>query len=178
MTDFAGAADAVSMGAGATIGFDDGMRAPRATFDIVCHDPAGNEKWRETVHNLVTTPGKTDILDKYLKGSGYTASWFLGLAGTGSKAVGDTLASHAGWTEITAYAGNRPAITWGTTSAGSNTGTAVVITMNGSYTVAGAFTSSVASGTSGILYNVADFAVARSGGSGDTLTITPTLTIT
>src|SRR4051812_26948682 len=30
-------------------------------------------QWREVFHNLVTTEGKNDILDKYFKGSSYTA---------------------------------------------------------------------------------------------------------
>ena len=97
----------------------DALPAPSMVFDIECIGPDGEVKWRETVRNLVTTPGKTDIIDKYLKGSGYTAAWYLILKGAGSIAAADTPASHAGWTESTPYAGNRPAITWGTTSAGS-----------------------------------------------------------
>lgn len=167
--------DVFTAGAAARAAFHEQGRAPRAVFEIVCRDRDGNERWREQVANLITTPGRTHLADTYLKGSGYTAAWFMLLAGSGTKAAADTLASHAGWTEITAYSGNRPAITWGTTSSGSNTGTAVVFTMNGSYTVAGAGICTVATGTSGTLYNVADFAAARSGASGDTLTITPTL---
>jgi len=124
------------------------------------------------------TAGKTDIIDKYLKGAAYTAAWYLLLAGSGTKAVGDTLASHAGWSEVTAYSGSRPAITWGTTSAGSNTASAVTFTMNGAYTVAGAGCCTVASGTSGTLYNAGDFATPRSGGSGDTINVTVTLSMT
>lgn len=153
------------------------MEAPSATFNIVCHDAEGNFKWEETIHNTVMTAGKTDILDKYLKGSSYTAAWFMLLCGTGSIVAGDTLASHAGWAEITAYSGNRPAITWGSTSAGSNTATAVVFTMNNTYTVAGAGCCTVTTGTSGVLYDAADFGSSRSGASGDTLTITPTLSV-
>lgn len=155
----------------------DRLLAPSMLFDVECRGPDGRVKWRERVGNLVTTAGKTDIIDKYLKGSGYTAAWYLLLAGSGTKAAGDTLASHAGWSEITAYSGNRPAITWGTTSSGSNTATAVAFSMTGSYTVAGAGACTVASGTSGTLYNVADFATARSGGSGDTINVTPTLSV-
>lgn len=153
------------------------IRAPRAIFDFECIGPDGEVKWRERIENLVTTAGKTDIVDKYLKGSAYTAAWYLLLAGSGTKAVGDTLASHAGWSEITAYTGSRPAITWGTTSAGSNTATAVSFSMTGSYTVAGAGCSTVASGTSGTLYNVGDFAAARTGASGDTINVTVTLSV-
>lgn len=135
------------------------------------------EKWRETIHNLVTTEGKNDILDKYFKGSSYTAAWYLGLKGTGSAAAGDTLASHGGWSEVTPYSGNRPAITFGTTSSGSNTASAVSYTINATATVAGAFVSSVNTGTSGKLYSAGDFAVSRGVASGDTLNVTPTVTM-
>lgn len=153
------------------------LKAPSMTIEVVCLGPDGQEKWREVVHNLVTTAGKTDIIDKYLKGSAYTAAWYVILAGTGTKAVGDTLASHAGWTEVTAYSGNRPAITWGTTSAGSNTSVATSISITGTATVAGAGTASVNTGTSGVLYNVADFAASRSVLSGDTLNVTMVLSV-
>lgn len=132
------------------------------------------EKWRETVRNLVMTAGKTDIVDKYFKGSAYTAGWFMGLKGAGTIAAGDTLASHAGWTEVTPYSGNRPGITWGTTTSGSNTATAVSYTINATATVAGAFICTVNTGTSGILYSASDFAASRSVASGDTLNVTPT----
>lgn len=135
------------------------------------------EQWREVFENLVTTGGKTDIVDKYLKGSAYTAAWFLGLKGTGTAAVGDTLASHAGWTEATPYSGNRLSITWGTTTSGSNTASAASYTINATATVAGAFVSSVNTGTSGILYSAGDFAASRSVASGDTLNVTPTLSV-
>lgn len=149
--------------------------APKLTYKFECFDKNGNLKWEETIENLVTTEGKNDIIDKYFKGSAYTAAWFLGLKGSGSAAAGDTLASHAGWTESTPYSGNRPAITFGTTSAGSNTATAVAYTINATATVAGAFVASVNTGTSGKLYSASDFAVARGVASGDTLNVTLTV---
>lgn len=172
-----GARDNVSAGLVANSGVAEGMAAPKFTYLFECFDAQGNLKWSETIENLVTTEGKNDILDKYFKGSAYTASWFLGLKGTGSAAVGDTLASHAGWTESTPYAGNRPAITWGTTSAGSNTATAVAYSINATATVAGAFVSSVNTGTAGKLYSAGDFAASRGVASGDTLNVTPTVSV-
>ncbi len=153
------------------------MPAPAMQFIIECVGPDGEVKWTETIHNTVLTAGKTDIIDKYLKGSAYTAAWFLLLKGAGSIVVGDTLASHAGWTEVTPYAGNRPTITWGTTSAGSNAATAVAISINATATVAGAGCCTVNTGTSGVLYNAADFAASRSVALGDTLNVTPTLSV-
>ncbi len=150
---------------------------PQFAYDILCRSADGREKWRERICNLVTTAGKNDIIDKYFKGSSYTASWYMGLAGTGTKSASDTLSSHGGWSEVTPYNGNRPAITFGTTSAGSNTATAVIYAINVSATIAGAFICSVASGTSGTLYSAADFAASRMVANGDTINITPTLSV-
>ncbi len=150
-------------------------KAPKFRYHVECRDKDGNLKWVEDIENLVTTVGKTDIIDKYFKGSSYTAAFFCGLKGTGTAAVGDTLASHAGWAEVTPYAGNRPAITFGTTSGGSNTATAVAFTINATQTVAGAFICTVASGTSGTLYSAGDFAASRNVISGDTLNVTLTV---
>jgi hypothetical protein len=168
-----------NIGCGAVLNpkIEDTMKAPAMTFIVECIDSEGNLKWHEEVHNLVMTAGKTDIVDKYLKGSSYTAAWYLGLKGAGTIAAGDTLASHAGWSEVTPYAGNRPAITWGTTSSGSNTATAVSISITGTSTVAGAFCCTVDTGTSGVLYNTTDFAASRSVASGDTLNVTPTISV-
>jgi hypothetical protein len=153
---------------------------PYFTYLVECIGEDGQVKWVEEYKNLVTTVGKTDIIDKYFKGSAYTAAWYLGLKGAGSAVVGDTLASHAGWAEVTPYTGNRSAITFGTTSGGSNTATAVsyAITLAGPTTVAGAFVCSVNTGTSGTLYSAGDFAVSRSVVSGDTLNVTLTVSAT
>lgn len=134
-------------------------------------------KWEDVAHNLVTNEGRNDVLTKYFKGSSYTAAWYLGLKGTGSAAAADTLASHAGWSEVTPYSGNRPSITWGTAASQSlSASSAVSISINATATVAGAFISSVNTGTSGILYSAGDFAASRSVASGDTLNVTPTVT--
>lgn len=150
---------------------------PEFTYLVQCFGADGHLKWEESFHNLVTTAGKTDIVDTYFKGSSYTAAWYLGLKGTGSAAAGDTLASHAGWSEVNPYSGNRPAITFGTTSGGSNTATEMSFTINDSATVAGAFICSAASGTSGTLYSAGDFASSRAVVNGDTLKVTPTVSV-
>lgn len=156
----------------------EGSASPAFVYAVECIGPDGKLKWREEFHNLVTTVGKNDIIDKYFKGSAYTAAWYLGLKGAGSAAAGDTLASHAGWAEVTPYAGNRPAITFGVTAAGSNTATSVSYTINATATVAGAFISSVNTGTAGTLYSAGDFAASRGVASGDTLNVTATVSQT
>lgn len=157
------------------------QKAPRFIYHVECYGANGALKWVEDYENLVTTAGKTDIVDKYFKGSAYTAAWFLGLKGAGTAAAGDTMASHAGWAEVTAYSNaTLPAITFGTTSAGSNTATAVTFNINGTATVAGAFvtTNSTKGGTTGTLYSAGDFAASRSVVSGDTLNVTLTVSAT
>ena len=177
MRDNIPARDTVAAGLVARPGLADAIEAPHAVFEIECIGADGKLKWRETVRNVVCTAGKTDIIDKYLKGASYSAAWYLILAGAGTKAAGDTLASHAGWSEVTPYSGNRPAITWGTTSSGSNTSSPVAISITGSATVAGAGCCTVNSGTSGVLYNVSDFSASRSVVNGDTLNVTATLSV-
>ena len=151
---------------------------PYFTYKVECVGADGEVKWVEEYKNLVTTVGKTDIIDKYFKGSAYTAAWFLGLKGTGTAAVGDTLASHAGWAEVTPYTGNRSAITFGTTTGGSNTASAVSYAITSSATVAGAFVCSVNTGTAGTLYSAGDYSTPRSVVNGDTLNTTLTVSAT
>jgi hypothetical protein len=149
-------------------------------YEIECHGPDGQLKWVETIENLVTTEGLNDLLTKYLKGSTYSATWFVGLTdGTPTTAAGDTLASHAGWVEVTAYTGNRQTLTLGTASAGSidNSASKATFAITGTATIGGAFVASAATGTSGILYGVGAFTGGdKSCGNGDSLTVTCTLT--
>ncbi len=154
------------------------VAGPHFVYDVTDVAADGHVRWHIRFHNLVTTAGKNDLLDKYFKGSSYTAAWYLGLKGTGSAAAGDTAASHSGWSEVTPYSGNRPAITFGTSSSGSNTATAVSYSINATATVAGAFVQSANTGTTGILYSAGDFAASRSVLSGDTLNVTLTVSFT
>ncbi|MBZ8133203.1 hypothetical protein [Afifella sp. IM 167] len=147
-------------------------------YRFECVGPDGRVKWTELVPNLVVNEGLNDLLDKYFKGSGYTAAWYVGLKGTGTIAASDTLASHAGWSEITAYAGDRKALTLGTVASQSvdNSASAAVFAINGTATVAGAFVAGAATGTSAVLYGAANFASARDVVADDTLNVTVTLT--
>ena len=152
-------------------------------YTVVCRDANGNLKWSDSFHNLVVNQGLQDMNSKYFSGSGYTAAWYLGLVtgpGSGNTyAAGDTLASHAGWTENTNYAGNRKAATFGTATTAdpsviNNSGSPAVFTMNANaQTIAGAFLCSVSSGTSGVLFSVGNFVGGnKTVDSGDTLTVT------
>lgn len=158
-------------------------------FHVQCFDADGNLKWETKEHNLVVNQGLQDMNAKYFKGSGYTAAWYLGLvtgpaSGT-SFAAGDTLASHAGWTEYTDYSGNRKAVTFGTATTADpsvidNTASASSFTISGSGgVIAGAFLCSVATGTSGVLFSASDFQSPgdRTVVSGDTLNVTYTFSL-
>jgi hypothetical protein len=151
-------------------------------YTVECFDADGNLKWSEQIKNLVVTVGKNDLLDKYFSGSAYTAAWYLGLVNSGATyAAGDTMSSHAGWTENTGYSNStRPAPTWGSASSGSKATTATSFSINATGTIGGAFmtTSNTKGGTTGILYSAGNFTGGnRSVVSGDTLNVTYTASV-
>lgn len=154
-------------------------------FTVQCFDKDGQLKWEAKEHNLVVNVGLKDMNEKYFTGSGYTAAWYLGLYGaaaTNDPAAGDTMASHAGWTEVTAYSqATRPQAIFGTATAAdpsviSNTASVAVFSVNGTATVGGAFLTSdnTKGGTTGTLFSAGDFQAPgdRSVVSGDTLNVT------
>ena len=150
-------------------------------FIVTCRDAEGNIRWEDGFPNLVVTTGKNDLLNKYFLNSGtYNAAFFVGLKGTGTIAAGDTMLSHAGWSEITGYSnGSRPTFSPASSTAGSSTNSAspATFTISASNTVAGCFitTNSAVGGTGGTLFSAADFASSRAVLSGDTLTVTYTV---
>lgn len=172
----------------ATVMRPTGTEGARAggVFTVTCVGADGAEKWSEVFHNLVVNAGLQDMNSKYFSASGYTAAWYLGLVegpGAGNTyAAGDTLASHAGWTELapgTDYTGNRKAVTFGTATTAdpsvvSNSGSASSFTMLvNSTVVAGALLCTVASGTSGVLFSVGSFTGGdKTVDAGDTLNVT------
>jgi hypothetical protein len=160
-------------------------------FTVTCVGADGVEKWSDTFHNLVVNVGLQDMNSKYFQGSGYTAAWYLGLVqgpGSGTTfAAADTLASHAGWTELvagTAYTGNRKAVTFGTattadpsviTNSASPASFAMLVN---STVVAGALLTTAASGTSGVLFSAGDFTGGdKTVDNGDTLNVTYTFSL-
>ena len=130
--------------------------------------------------NLVVTGGRNDWLDKWLAGSAYTAAWYLGLissVGWTNVVAGDTMASHAGWTEFVGYSNaNRPTTAWSAASAGSKPLSAgLAFNINASGTVKGSFLTSnnTKSGTTGILATGGTFV-----GGDQPVVDTNTLTVT
>jgi hypothetical protein len=158
-------------------------------YIVTCLDKTGKVKWEESFDNVVTTVGKNLTLDNILNTSA-TASTnvYMGLKGTGTAVIGDTMASHASWSElnITASSGARLAPTFSAASSGSKTTSSAVsfsITAAGPTTVAGVFivlgsTAVVTNGsTAGTLFSAGDFASSRSVVSGDTLNVTYTASL-
>lgn len=175
-----GAAAGISAAAGIPMG-----SSPKHHYDVECFGPDGQLKWRESFDNLVTTEGKNWYLDATLKTGSAAPAWYVGLVLGPSEtgyAVGDTMASHAGWVEDTTYSnGTRPAWTPGAVAAGSvdNSASKAVFNINGTVTISGAFMadSSTKGGTTGKLMGVGAFAADRSVLSGDTLNVTITCTM-
>jgi len=154
-------------------------------YEIECLDAEGNLKWNENFSNLVVTAGLNDSIDKHFKGSSYTASWYVGLSGSSPTfAAGDTMSSHAGWVEITAYSeASREALTLGTITSGSadNSASKASFSINGTVSVGGAFitTGSTIGGTVGTIYGGGAFSSGnRSVISGDTVNVTVTVSAT
>lgn len=153
-------------------------------FHFKCYDKDGNLKWEDSAKNLVVNTGLQDMNAKYFTGSTYTAAWYIGLvsdSGFSAYAAGDTLASHAGWTETTAYSGgNRATATFGTATTAdpsviNNSGSPAAFSITGTVTVKGAFLCNVQSNssTSGLLFSVSNFTGGdRAVVNGDTLNVT------
>jgi len=112
-------------------------------------DKDGNLKWRDTIENHVATLGMDLLLETTLDGSGYTVVGpYMGLISSVSwstTAVGDTMSSHAGWTEAGPtnapdYSGDRKACVWDSASGGAKAlSSALAFTFTEGGTVKGCF---------------------------------------
>jgi hypothetical protein len=159
-------------------------------FTVECRDKDGNVKWTAKSPNLVVNVGLKDMNDTYFTGVTYTAAWYIGLYGSGATndpAAGDTMASHAGWTEVTDYSQTeRPTATFAAATTAdpsviTNSASPATFSINGTTTVGGAFLTSddTKGGTTGILFSASDFTSPgdRSVVNGDTLNVTYTFSL-
>ncbi len=183
-------ADAAVASVEANMGVRDQVEAG-GVYAIECYDAAGTLKWREETHNLVVNVGLQDMNAQYLKGSSYTAAWYVGLITGPSASVtiaaANTMSSHAGWTENVLYSNaTRPVATFGTAttanpSVNTNSASVAQFNINGTATIAGAFLSSnsTKSGTTGVLFSASNFTSPgdRAVTSGDTLNVTYTFSL-
>ena len=159
-------------------------------YHVQCHDKDGNLKWTAESKNLVVNAGLAYMAGTALTSVTQITTWYLGLYGSGatnSPAAGDTMASHAGWTEVTDYSNaNRVTATFVTATTANpsvvtNTASPAVFNINGTTVVGGAFLTSenTKGGTTGTLFSAADFGSPgdRSVVSGDTLSVTYTFSL-
>lgn len=186
MQDKLNAAEAVAAGVVARPSLEEALNI-KGRYVVECVGADGAVKWSDEINNLVTTVGKNDLLDKYLAGSAWsTGTVYMGLKGTGTAAAGDTMSSHASWSElnITASSGARQSVTFSSASSGSKQTSSAVsfsVTTAGPTTVAGVFVvvggTSANANTTGVLFSAGDFASSRSVISGDTLNVTYTASV-
>ena len=184
------ATDTTASGLITSPGSSEGVKAT-GRFVIECYDKDGKLKWVDDSKNLVVNEGLQYMAGTALDGStARITSWYLGLYGAASSndpAAGDTMSSHAGWTEVTDYTeATRPAATFvaATTanpSVVTNSASKAQFTMNATVTVGGAFLTSnnTKGGTSGTLFSAKDFNSPgdRSVVSGDVVLVTYTFSL-
>lgn len=159
-------------------------------YRIECFSKDGKLKWFVEDHNLVVNQGLQYMNAAALDGGSVYNTWYLGLYGAGASntpAAGDTMSSHAGWTEITPYSNaTRPTCTFGTPttadpSVATNSASPASFNINATATVGGAFlvSNDTKGGSSGTLFSASDFSSPgdRSVVSGDTLNVTYTFSL-
>jgi len=115
-----------------------------------CYGTDGEKKWEDGFDNIVVNVGLDDLLDKYFKGSAYTAAHYVGLvgAGTGTVAITSGANSVTGTsTSFTAADVGSDIIIVGAGAAGADlkttvatftSATAITTTANAGTTVSGA----------------------------------------
>jgi hypothetical protein len=141
----------------------------KGTYQVECRDAQGKLKWMDKIDNLVTTQGKNLALDTILAGAAYTTTGpFMGLIssiGYSAIVVGDTAASHAGWTEAGAtnaptYTGPRKTCVFGASAVGVKAlTTALSFAITSTGTIKGCFIAlgtgavSTIDSTAGVIYS-------------------------
>jgi len=132
--------------------------------------------------NGIVDVGLNHILETEFHAGAQITTWYIGLvdnAGFSAFANADTMASHAGWAESSAYTeANRPTWTAGAAASRQITNAATVdFSINASVTIKGLFISSnnTKGGTTGTLWSTAAFGSTVALNSGDTLKVTYTL---
>lgn len=159
-------------------------------YYVECHDKDGNLKWTAESKNLVVNVGLQYMAGTALTSVAQITTWYIGLYGAGASntpAAGDTMSSHAGWTEVVPYSNaTRVAATFATATTANpsvvtNSASPATFNINATATVGGAFltSGSAKSGTTGTLFSAADFSSPgdRSVVSGDILSVTYTFSL-
>jgi hypothetical protein len=147
-------------------------------FRVQVYNADGTLAHEESFKNGVTNAGLNHALSIELGGGTQVGTWYMGLinnAGFSSLAAADTMASHAGWTELTSYAeATREAISFAAASGQAITTSAVCeFTINATVAVNGAFINSVSTkgGTLGTLFAHGSFTSVQNLSSGQLLRV-------
>lgn len=163
-------------------------------YHVRCVGADGQLKWEDFIDNLITTVGKNHTLDTELAGSTYTATVYMGLISSVSwsaVAAGDTMGSHAGWTEAgntnaPTYTAPRKTAAWNAASGGSKALSSALSfaitstgTVKGCFLVLGSGASSTIENTGGTLFSAGTFSGGdKTVGNGDTLQVSYTVSLT
>lgn len=173
--------------------FDPDALLAMGRYEATLTDAEGNVLAEIGFDNLITTVGKNLLLDQALAGSAYTAAEFMGLISSASftaVAAADTMASHGGWLEsgganAPTMSSSRQAMTWNAATSGvKGVAAASSFVFTGSGTVQGAFivggsgASATVANTSGVLISAGTLVAAQPVISGNTLTVSYSLTLT
>ena len=141
----------------------------------------GELKWEDEFHNKTPNTELDHILQTEFTGGAQITTWYVGLTqGSPTPAAGDTMSSHAGWTEYTTYSqANRQNFTGVEASqAVGNSASPAVFTVNaGATTVGGAFlvSNNTIGGSTGQLACIGAFSGGnRSPANGDQIVVTYT----
>jgi hypothetical protein len=134
------------------------------------------------ITNAVTNEGKNKLFDVMFDSATQITAWYIGLIDNtsySSSPVTDTMSSHAGWIEHTAY-DEATRQTWDAGPAASQAitnGTAATFTISATGTLRGIFvvSNSTKSGTTGTLWSTALFASTLAVADNDQVKITYTV---
>ncbi len=196
-------ADLVAAGILANLALDEDA-ALGGYYKVECLGPDGEMKWTDTVKNIVTQEGKVVALNAAFKAAAFTQTSYIGLISatnyTTPAAVTNTAAGISvsvatnGWCEVVnTVVAARGTPTWGTSTGGAGNATlactAVPFTINNTLVIKGCFLvlkdlagagpSATTGSTTGALYSAGLFTGGdKSVGSGDTLNVTYTGTLT
>lgn len=147
-------------------------------FRVWCYDRNGTLRWKDTAQNMVVAEGINHILDVALVATTQITTWYVGLTdGTPTVVSGNTMASHAGWSEEqSAYSqSDRPAFTpVRSTHTVSNSSSKASFSVTTAFTTGGAFLTSAPNkgGATGTLLCAAAFLGGdKTLGDGDTLNV-------